>query len=80
MPDPTLNAPVTDSVVLRPMTSADLPRAHALSAELRWPHRPADWEQLFPQRKASSPSATASIVAHRAALALGRPPRHDRSS
>jgi predicted GNAT family N-acyltransferase len=36
-----------DGVVLRPMTATDLPRAHALSAELRWPHRPADWEQMF---------------------------------
>lgn len=36
-----------DGVVLRAMTSEDLPQAHALSAELRWPHRPADWEQVF---------------------------------
>jgi len=41
------NAPTTDGVVLRPMTSADLPQAHALSADLRWPHRLADWEQVF---------------------------------
>lgn len=39
--------PVDDGVLLRPMTSADLPHTHALSAELRWPHRPVDWEQVF---------------------------------
>lgn len=36
-----------DGVVLRPMTADDLPEAHALSAEQRWPHRPVDWEQVF---------------------------------
>ncbi|SFE35474.1 GNAT family N-acetyltransferase [Paracidovorax wautersii] len=36
-----------DGVVLRPMTAADLEATHALSAELRWPHRLADWEQMF---------------------------------
>lgn len=36
-----------DGVALRPMTADDLPEAHALSAEQRWPHRPVDWEQVF---------------------------------
>lgn len=46
-PLPAPNAPADDGVVLRPMTTADLPQAQALSADLRWPHRPTDWEQMF---------------------------------
>ena len=40
-------APVSDGVELRAMTAADLDAAHALTEELRWPHRAADWEQAF---------------------------------
>ena len=40
-------APVSDGISLRAMTAADLAAAHALTDELRWPHRPADWEQAF---------------------------------
>ena len=36
-----------DGVELRRMTDADLPAAQALTDELRWPHRPADWELAF---------------------------------
>ncbi|AXV79417.1 MULTISPECIES: GNAT family N-acetyltransferase [Ralstonia solanacearum species complex] len=46
-PVPAPNAIADDGVVLRPMTAGDLPGAHALSEEQRWPHRPADWEQMF---------------------------------
>ncbi|RSZ42514.1 MULTISPECIES: GNAT family N-acetyltransferase [unclassified Variovorax] len=47
MPDQTPNAPADDGVALRPMTPADLPFTHAMTDLLRWPHRLADWEQVF---------------------------------
>jgi ribosomal protein S18 acetylase RimI-like enzyme len=43
----TTAALVSDGVALRAMTAADLPAAHALTDELRWPHRRVDWEQVF---------------------------------
>ncbi len=38
---------VSDGVTLRAMTAVDLAAAHALTDEMRWPHRPADWKQAF---------------------------------
>lgn len=42
-----IDAPVSDGIALRAMTAADLAAAHALTTDIRWPHRPADWEQAF---------------------------------
>jgi len=63
MPEPISNAPAADGVVLRPMTAADLPHAHALSAELRWPHRPADWEQAFSHAEGIAVERDGELVA-----------------
>jgi hypothetical protein len=48
-----------DGVVLRPMTADDLAAAHALSEEQRWPHRPADWAQMFAHADEGSAGAGA---------------------
>jgi len=40
-------APAADGVRLRPLREDDLSDAQALTAELRWPHRAADWAQAF---------------------------------
>jgi predicted GNAT family N-acyltransferase len=63
MPESTSNAPVTDGVMLRPMTTDDLPFAHALSAEMRWPHRPADWAQAFAHAEGFVAERDGEIVA-----------------
>ncbi|KQV45752.1 GCN5 family acetyltransferase [Pelomonas sp. Root1217] len=46
-PATTNAAPADDGVRLRPMNAADLRAANALSDTLHWPHRPADWQQVF---------------------------------
>ncbi|PYC25339.1 GNAT family N-acetyltransferase [Pseudomonas jessenii] len=40
-----MSAPLP-SFVYRPMTADDLPQAHALSVQLKWPHRLDDWAML----------------------------------
>ena len=40
-----MSAPLP-SYSYRPMTTADLPAAHALSVQLKWPHRLDDWAML----------------------------------
>ncbi|WP_457326011.1 GNAT family N-acetyltransferase [Roseateles sp. P5_E11] len=46
-PANTNAAPADDGVRLRKMSAADLAAAHDLSDTLRWPHRLADWKQVF---------------------------------
>ena len=41
------DAPASDGVTLRPMTESDLAAAQAMTADLRWPHRPAEWAQAY---------------------------------
>ena len=43
----TARVPAADGVSLREMTASDLAAAHALTSELRWPHRPVDWEDAL---------------------------------
>ena len=63
MPESISNAPALDGVLLRPMTAADLPHAYALSAELRWPHRPADWEQVFSHAEGIAAERDGELIA-----------------
>ncbi|WP_248796401.1 GNAT family N-acetyltransferase [Pseudomonas sp. MWU13-2105] len=41
-----MSAPQPAAYAYRPMTTADLPSAHALSVQLKWPHRLDDWAML----------------------------------
>src|SRR5207253_7563619 len=41
-----MSASQQSAYVYRPMTAADLPSAHALSVQLKWPHRLEDWTML----------------------------------
>src|SRR5687768_8467779 len=42
-----IDAPASDGIGLRAMTAADLAAAQAMTDELRWPHRLADWQHVF---------------------------------
>ena len=37
---------MSDAYVYRTATAADMPAAHALSVQLKWPHREADWAMV----------------------------------
>jgi predicted N-acetyltransferase YhbS len=43
----TNDASVANGIGLRPMRAGDLDAAHALTAELLWPHRETDWELVL---------------------------------
>lgn len=42
-----MSAPLPSAYLYRPMTEADLPAAHALSVQLKWPHRLDDWAMVL---------------------------------
>lgn len=65
---------VSDGVAFRKMTRGDLPAAHALTDELRWPHRPADWEQAFRHADGVVAERDGQVVGH--ALRWRWGPRH----
>jgi len=69
-----VNAPISDGVALRTMTPADLPAAHALTDELRWPHRPADWEHVLRHGEGLVAERDGRVVA--TALRFRWGPRH----
>lgn len=70
----TARAPAADGVSLRAMTSADLADAHAMTSDLRWPHRRADWEQAFAHAEGLVAERDGGIVA--TALRWRWGPRH----
>ena len=49
-------------VVFRAMTADDIEQAYALSAELRWPHRPTDWAQVFAHAEGTVAEQAGQIV------------------
>jgi GNAT superfamily N-acetyltransferase len=62
MPNSSPSDIAEDRVVFRAMTSDDIEPAHALSAELRWPHRPTDWAQVFEHAEGTVAEQDGKIV------------------
>lgn len=62
MPFPSPSDIAEDRVVFRAMTADDIEQAHALSAELRWPHRPTDWSQVFDHAEGTVAEQAGKIV------------------
>lgn len=42
-----VSAAETSTLIYRPFTEGDIPAAHALSLEVKWPHRADDWRFVF---------------------------------
>ena len=69
MSEPQLSSSITpapstdDGITFRPMTADDLQATQAMSDALRWPHRPADWEQAFAHAEGVVAERAGRIVA-----------------